>query len=436
MPRKAKAQPSVAKTETKPAVKHIPIEDIPPAGGWVATPENDPLNAGKHPLPSESTLEEVVVEEYREDDPPPVPEEENEEEAPPAEELVAAPVTFPPPPVSMAPIVGDHQFPAPPLTGQSHPIFGNRLGPAEFVGEYEDGSPEWHAARTKGIGGSDAACILNIGFNSAHKLWLIKKGYLSPDRLEDNERLAEILEWGHLQEPALAEKFTRRNPRWKVIEGGSWRKADAPWMLANPDGILLDEETGEVAILEMKTSESGTGYEEGRIPSKYVVQIRHYMWVFGVSYGYLVVKVGNSDYREYYVPADVTKDIIRVFSRDNRKPVHTTCHYGDGATLEATEYNFIMAEEPPAMSGHEDIYQIVRQKNLSLERNTEVEIPIEIATAWFEAKAEMAAAEEKLGWAKNHIMAQLGTKHHAMYNGEKIASRVAKGDNPPYLLAK
>lgn len=458
MPRikKGSAGAADAAPTEKPTAAEEPAVEVNPTtplseneytGGWNANNCSDPLDTH----PSEDG-ELMVYAEYREDDAPPMFEEDFPEEATAEEVSEDGGDTEvdhqgpegeeddqpePEPTQEQAPVaagaVPNHQFVAPPLTGQEHPVFGKRLGDAEFVGKYVDGTPEWHAARAAGIGSSDAACVFDVGFTSAHLLWLEKKGYVEPEDLETNPRMAEILLTGHLREPEIGERFRRRHPQWSVHEGGSWRKAAAPWMLSNPDRLLLNEETGEISILECKTSETGTGYEDGRCPTKYVVQVRHQMHVMGLQYAYLAVMIGNSDYREYYIPADVTKPIVRLFARDNRQEIETICHYGDGLTMEIAQYNFLMSPEPPPMSGHKDIYEHIRQKNPTLERNTEVVIPVDIATRLREGQAKAEEAEHDIQWAKNHIMALLGTKHYAMYNGEKIAQRVGKGDNPPYL---
>lgn len=422
----------------------------------MASPQNDPLTANATHLnqPEASSLEGATYEEYQEDDAPTddldpeegpsLYEELVDETSSPAEQaLPLAPTVVetapnwgnpeqPAGPVDVEALGRVQAFSAPPLTGQEHPVFGKRLGDAEFVGKYEDGTPEWHAARAAGIGSSDAASVMDMGFNSAFMLWQYKKGFVEQPRLEDDPGLAEILLTGHLREPEIAEKFRRRNPRWSVHEGGSWRKAKAPWMLSNPDRLLLDEETGEISILELKSSETGTGYDEGKCPTKYVIQVRHQLWCMGLPYGYLAVVIGNSDYREYYIPADVNQPVVRVFARYGGQ-VENVVPYGDGLTMELMQYNFLMSPEPPPFGSNKDIYDYTRQQHLSLDKGVKVDLPIEIGVALAESKELSKAAEEKDQWVRNHIMAQMGTAQYAMYNGEKVASRVPKAGTAPYL---
>jgi putative phage-type endonuclease len=313
---------------------------------------------------------------------------------------------------------------------EAHPILGPEYGNAEFVEYAEDGSERWHELRSRGIGGSDTASVLGIGFKSAYTLWMEKKGFWEP--LPPDEGLQKIFYWGHKQETAIAEAFIDGHPEWEAHEGGSWRKKDAPWMLANPDRLLINMETGEVSILEIKTSETGTGWDNDKCPSKYVVQLRHYLWVFGLTYGYLVVKIGNSDYREFRVPADVNEPITKI-SGGTMKPSSFKIQYGDGLTIQVATKNFLDSVEPPAMDGNKDIYEQYRAKNMSLDRGVEVELPIEVGTALAESQVALKKAQEADQEARNHVMAHMGTAQYATYNGARVASRVPKGAAAPYL---
>lgn len=313
---------------------------------------------------------------------------------------------------------------------EAHPILGPEYGNAEFVEYAEDGSERWHELRALGIGGSDTASVLGIGFKSAYTLWMEKKGFWEP--LPIDEGLQKIFYWGHKQEQAIAEAFVEGHPEWEAHQGGSWRKKDAPWMLANPDRLLINMETGEVSILEIKTSEQGTGWDNDKCPSKYVVQLRHYLWVFGLTYGYLVVKIGNSDYREFRVPADVNEPITKI-SGGTMKPSSFKIQYGDGLTIQVATKNFLDSVEPPAMDGNKDIYEQYRAKNMSLDRGVEVELPIEVGTALAESQVALKKAQEADQEARNHVMAHMGTAQYATYNGARVASRVPKGAAAPYL---
>jgi len=68
------------------------------------------------------------------------------------------------------------------------------LGTAKFIGSFESGSPEWHAARA-GVGGSDIGVIFGKSqFKSPYTLWAQKSNLLEDIR-QFRFRMREML--GH-----------------------------------------------------------------------------------------------------------------------------------------------------------------------------------------------------------------------------------------------
>ena len=170
-----------------------------------------------------------------------------------------------------------------------------RLGTALLRGRFADGSPEWHEARASVIGGSEVGSIMGVNsFESRYVLWYRKAGYLG----KTEEVANPLFEWGHRLEPVVAEKFADMHPEYDVQVSGSWVHQDRPWHGANPDRLLayklnyIDEAGNELAdvmdveaVLEIKTSMSGYGWENDMCPVKYVLQLRWYMECFGLDYG-------------------------------------------------------------------------------------------------------------------------------------------------------
>jgi len=60
------------------------------------------------------------------------------------------------------------------------------LNGARLLGVYPPGSPEWHAERSLGIGGSEVGTILGLNpWESAYALWA-KKLNLIPSEIKEN----------------------------------------------------------------------------------------------------------------------------------------------------------------------------------------------------------------------------------------------------------
>lgn len=290
------------------------------------------------------------------------------------------------------------------------------LGDAVLVGQFEDGSEAWHEARFKGIGGSEIASIQGINhFKSRYVLWMEKAGVIPR-----NNDYNPLFEWGHRLEPALIQKFVDDHPEYQVLPGGSWRNKDRAYQLANPDGRLLNLETGEFEILECKTSMTGVGWGLGPndIPAKYVAQVRWYLDTFGWSSAWIIVLIGLGDYREYRIHADPAKTI------EMRE------------SAAAFTYSLEAGIAPP-IDGGEDTYTFLRERNMSIEPKSKVEIDAELVKLVQESKANLALAESEMLRAKGHLLAHMGTAKTAEFEGKVIAARQAKGEGAvPFVVLK
>lgn len=317
----------------------------------------------------------------------------------------------------------------PPLApARDHPL-GTELGEAELVGVYVDGSPEWHAARRAGIGGSEIATILGINnFMSPYYLWHLKAGIFS-----DEDQESEVLEWGHRLEDSVAQKFADRHPDCTLFYGGSWRHKERKRDLCNPDRLYVDED-GVIRILEVKTSMYGTGWEMGRVPEKYVAQVRWYLGVLGLTEATIIVLISLGDYREFTINVDPSVPIEKVYGGSQAPSKYRS--EINVPVMRAAADNFLQSVQdgrvPPVDAG-KDTYELLRKQNPSLEKGAKVELPVVIGTMLAEARFNMSKAEEDLQEARNHVMAHMGTAQYAFYNKEKVATRISKSGNCPYL---
>ena len=282
------------------------------------------------------------------------------------------------------------------------------------LGWFEPGSPQWHAARANGIGGSEIAAVLGLSpYESRFSLWHRKKGLISP--AEENP----VMYWGTALEPVICAEFAKRHPEWIPHDAPTYAAAGRPWQIANPDRLLYtpgndSDEPDE--LLEAKTARDDAGWgEEGtdEIPVYYRAQCLWYLDVLGLQRCHVPVLIGGSDYREYvveYDPADALMqrqagaDFMRSLADDVR----------------------------PDIDGHSATYQAVREIPEGLDP-VDVEIPTALRDRFHTAQDAFWAAEDELTACKGLLLDEIGTGRRAVCERERIATRTVR-DGKTYQL--
>lgn len=155
---------------------------------------------------------------------------------------------------------------------------------------------QWLEERKKGIGGSDAAIIINKNpypNRNIVLLWEEKTGKRETPDISDNQ----YVKYGTQMESILRESFKIKNPQYEVRheEYSIIRHSKYPFLFASLDGQLVNKETGEMGILEIKTanihrSSSKEKWKDG-IPDNYFCQILHYLNVTGYSFAILFAEL-------------------------------------------------------------------------------------------------------------------------------------------------
>jgi hypothetical protein len=131
------------------------------------------------------------------------------------------------------------------------PAETNELLDAVLLGDFANGSQEWHDLRDEpgAIGGSDIAPIAGLSqWESAITKWA-KKTKQIPDEITPNMSMR----LGTKLEAPILEIFTEEHPELTVYETGTWANKENPWARSNPDG-LYQLEDGSWGIVEVKFS--------------------------------------------------------------------------------------------------------------------------------------------------------------------------------------
>lgn len=296
-----------------------------------------------------------------------------------------------------------------------------QVGTARFIANHENQSPEWHALRASGIGGSELAIITGLSkWESAFTLWAKKTG-----RIPDSFKSSEPMYWGTRLESVIMEEFVRRNPDLTVWdECGSWSSAlpGEDWCLANPDGIYQDE-SGDYGIIEIKTAayaddwilpaEGQVGSADG-VPSYYRTQVQWYLRIFGFKKARVVALFSGNKYREFDVEANPIQQSVDM--------------------VMATEFrNCVINAEAPDWDGSASTYETVRVMHPDIE-DGDVELG-QLGLDFLAAHHIYAEAETNLNQKKSIVLDAMGRAKRGLLDGEPIVKRQAgRNGAAPYLV--
>jgi putative phage-type endonuclease len=293
-----------------------------------------------------------------------------------------------------------------------------RIGTAVLIGQFEPGSIPWHKARAKGLGGSEIAAAMGLSpFESPFSLWHRKAGNVGP--VEETPEM----HWGKMLEPAVAAEFLARHPEFSD-EGvtGTFHHVDRAWQIANPDRLLFRLlNGGDVDFecpLEIKTSPFGDNWgDDGtdEVPPHVRCQSIHYGDVFGAYRAHVACLIGGHDYREYLLTWDEAEaELLRVRGRQF--------------------LDTLAAGEQPDIDEHSATYQALRELHPDIDP-VDAHIGEDLARQYCAARTGLAQADFEHAIARAEVAAAMGTAHRAVWNGHTIATRQARGDGVPFVVA-
>jgi putative phage-type endonuclease len=284
------------------------------------------------------------------------------------------------------------------------PAETNELLDAVLLGDFANGSQEWHDLRNEPgvIGGSDiAACAGLSQWTSPITLWA-KKTKQIPDELTPNMSMR----LGTKLEAPILEIFTEEHPELTVYETGTWANKENPWARSNPDG-LYQTESGEWGIVEVKFSRDYWT----QVPQAYRAQVLWYMKVFGIRQAKLVALAGSS-YQEYEIEWDEF----------------------EAETLWQSALRFRQAcleVKMPDWDGSNSTLETVRALNPNIE-DAEVDLD-DLGMHYFNAVTEFEAANAKLTELKSRVINAMDGKKRGLVFGDHLVSLRSRAGGLPYL---
>lgn len=273
------------------------------------------------------------------------------------------------------------------------------------------GTPAFRTLREKGVGGSEIAAVMGLSpHESPFSIWHRKarpgSGF---GKVEQNEAMY----WGTVDEPNIARRFADLHPEYAVVEAPLYTSRARPWQIASPDRILVDVETGERSVLEIKTSQFDTYWREGP-PLHYRCQVLWYLDVLELDEAIVACRFGGVELREYRITRDE----------------------GDMIAMRAAGEAFmhsLAAGEQPALDGHTATYATMKKIVEGLE-DVDVEIGLEDALAYAEAIEQAEAGEAALNLARSRVLQVIDEGKRAVCGDITVATRTVRNGETYSLM--
>ena len=275
---------------------------------------------------------------------------------------------------------------------------------AELVGVFENGTSEWHEARSDGLGGSEIGVAMGLSpFQSPFHLWAVKTGQIIPEPLNN-----WAVRFGQKFEEPILELLQEEHPDWELYTTGTYRHPEHSFLQANPDALAKIH--GEWVVVEVKTSRNY--WHE--VPATYIAQVRHYMAVMGVKRA-VIVGVVNMAWVEHWVERDEFEEQVLIDSARRF-------------------WKYVTDGTQPDWDGSESTYEAVRSLHPDIEDEE-----IEIDGLHYLANAQTAfdEAERELRKQKAEVLNAMGKAKRAyfMQDGQKyfVAARESRNGGRPFL---
>lgn len=201
---------------------------------------------------------------------------------------------------------------------------------------------EWLQMRKNGIGGSDLASILGHSpFKNAKDIYKSK--------IEDVEQITnKAIEFGNYFEPIVFDTFKYKYKSiYEVLDYKNvlFKNIWNPFLQASVDGVLVNKNSLEVGILEIKTAQERKGkwydnFGNRIVPQYYLDQAVHYFNTTNVSY---IVFYTLINYENPINDRDMEYLTPRIYFR---KDLEEYCKYALNECFKFWHNNVLLRVEP------------------------------------------------------------------------------------------
>lgn len=269
--------------------------------------------------------------------------------------------------------------------------------PADTI---DDRTPEWHAWRAQGIGGSDIAAICGLSsFGSPFSTYLVKRGEIDEPDLSESP----AVEFGKRVEPIIPAWFHDRTGLYVVGEQTWCTHPDNPVHLCTADGFVAESPSSTLADalgpVEFKATRDSEKEWEEQVPTKYVLQGQ---WQCHVNEAermwFAVIHRMSGAFRTYAMERDdtVIAELVRIADEFWQRVV-------DG--------------NPPPADAHDATTAALKEAYPVGFDGDGVDLTADLIDRWQGAKADEKVAQSTVTAFENEIKALLGDESTGLVNG-------------------
>ena len=177
----------------------------------------------------------------------------------------------------------------------------------------------WLKERTSGIGASELASVLGLNKYCTPLQYYTKKQNeieCAAAGVEIEEAQSDECLWGHLHEPLISEQFAAATGcKIDPDSAGDWLAVynANPILRVSPDRLFIDNETGEICNLEIKTVENELITKAEDLHLSWFIQVQYQMYVLGLTTTYIAVLCKGCHLRYFKIPynAEIAEDAIK-----------------------------------------------------------------------------------------------------------------------------
>lgn len=256
--------------------------------------------------------------------------------------------------------------------------------------------------RNQYIGGGDIASLCGENpWMGEYEVWLSKTNpaYKRPD--------SAACEWGLRAEEMVAKKFAETHA-FNLIPGKFIQHPTISFVGGTPD-FIYEEADGAQGVLEIKNTEiynkdkwcAGVWGEGGECPNGYYLQVQYYLMLTGLTFAYIAVLIGKSDYKEVKIVANpqMHKNLLTIAER--------------------FWHTYVETKQPPPCEMRPETIALVYGKDDGSTK--QIAKPASFVEQLNAKKAERKALDDKIKEMENEVKQALGESTFGLIDNQWIA---------------